>query len=49
MRGQEEQREEQREELGRGSAARGIVFAVLLSAPVWLGLAAWIWRLTLAG
>lgn len=33
---------------GRGSAARGIMLAVLLSAPAWLGLGAWIWRMTLA-
>ncbi len=44
MRGQEEEGEDP----GRGSAARGIVFALLLSAPFWLGLGAWIWRLTLA-
>lgn len=39
---------EQGMEPGRGSAARGIALAVLVSAPVWLGLGAWIWRLTLA-
>ena len=31
----------------RGSAARGILLGVLLSAPAWLGLGAWIWRMTL--
>jgi hypothetical protein len=39
----------QAESPGRGAAARGIMLGMLLSAPAWLGLGAWIWWMTLAG
>ena len=43
------QGEGQTEEPDRGSAAQGIMLAVLLSAPAWFGIGAGIWWMTLAG